>query len=339
MFRSAYLRLTLWYLAILMLISVFFSISLYRVSTQGLDVLEQQQQAIINANQSITTFFPNFTERNRLQIEQIHQARDRVKNNLLLYNLAILLAGGVVSYFLARRTLEPIEQAVENQNRFTADASHELRTPLTAIKTEIEVALREKELKPKEMQELLQSNLEEVQKLQNLASGLLKLAQQDEQSNRHFAEHALAEILEEARSRVEKNAAAKKISIELEPTDERIFVEQWGLTELLTILLDNAVKYSPEESLVAVRTQRQGQTLRIAVSDQGIGIKQSDLPHIFDRFYRADSSRTKNRVAGYGLGLSIAHKIVQLHRGSIEVASTPGEGSTFTVVLPHLEKR
>ena len=106
------------------------------------------------------------------------------------------------------------------------------------------------------------------------------------------------------------------------------------LVELLVILLDNAIKYSPAQSEINLKTVKIDGKLFIHVSDQGIGIDEKDLPHLFDRFYRSDRSRTKTEVSGYGLGLAIAKEIVDRHKGNLKVESHPGQGATITVELP-----
>ena len=107
-----------------------------------------------------------------------------------------------------------------------------------------------------------------------------------------------------------------------------------SLTDVLTILIDNAIKYSPEKSLIIIESLEHENSVSIKIKDQGIGIKQTDISHLFDRFYRADASRSKLNVEGYGLGLSIAKRLVELQGGTIEVDSIVGTGSTFTVKLP-----
>ena len=110
--------------------------------------------------------------------------------------------------------------------------------------------------------------------------------------------------------------------------------DEKSLTQLLVVLLDNAIKYTDGKSPINLTVKKDTSEINIAVKDGGVGIKKEDLPHIFDRFYRADRSRSKQRVGGYGLGLSIAKRIVTLHNGSIRVESEIGKGSIFTVTLP-----
>jgi signal transduction histidine kinase len=229
--------------------------------------------------------------------------------------------------------MEPIEDALKAQTRFTADASHELRTPLTAMQTEIEVALRNKAITKAEAVQIIKSNLEEVVRLKSLSEGLLLLAQTSGKLP-EGSTTSLGPISKDAVLRLEKTAKAKKIGIKNSVKNLKVRGEQKSLTELLVILIDNAIKYSPSGAKVHIDSRREGKSVLVSVRDTGIGIKNTDLPRIFDRFYRADSSRSSAQAGGYGLGLAIAKKIAQAHSGSIEVRSAPGKGSTFTIVLP-----
>lgn len=335
MFKTALQRLTLWYLCIIMLLSVGFSISLYNVSTRELNDSQKQLESLLEQS-----FFPgmrapnNFQEFNRVRLQQIVDSRNKIKWNLISYNIVIVLAGAAASYFLAKRTLEPIESNLEAQARFTSDASHELRTPLTAMKSEIEVALRSDELSIKDAKNLLTSNLEEIDKLESLSAGLLKLAQNDK--TLPVEPCPINEIIEEAQGRVESAAKLKQISFQIKTDDEVVMGERWSLVELFSLLLDNAIKYSPKQTkiLIAAETKPRTKQVGISIQDHGYGIAATDIPHIFDRFYRADRSRSKEVIPGYGLGLSIAKKIVDLHHGRIEVHSQLGKGSKFTIWLP-----
>lgn len=336
MFKTAVFRLTAWYLALVLLLSTGFSMALYQVSTRELNADEQRLQSLLQRS-----FFQgrmrDFTEFNIARLNQIESSRDRIKLNLLYFNLVILVGGGAASYFLARRTLRPIEENVEAQTRFTSDASHELRTPLTAMKSEIEVALRDKNLSLDESKALHRSTLEEIGRLEALSSGLLQLARQERQDYvKSFSMVPLSEVIQEAVAKVEKTAKQRRIVISAESGEERVEGDRWSLVELVSVLLDNAIKYSPEGAAVKVEgfSKFHNRQTGISVTDTGTGIKPDDLPRIFDRFYRTDLSRTQSAVQGYGLGLSIAKKIADAHRGSIEVRSRVGEGSTFTVLLP-----
>lgn len=329
MFKSAALRLTIGYLAIIMVLSLGTSIALYHVSSNELARSAQRPVDLYNV-----VFGPgNTAEIDNLRLHQLEKDRDRLKVNLLLFNIAVLGVGGGVSYFLARRTLQPIEETLEMQKRFTGDASHELRTPLTVMQTEIEVALRSPELTKKEAVDLLKSNLEEVGKLKSLSEGLLTLATTDAGGVAQ-EKISVARLVDGAIDQVAKSAAARKIKLNRKVKDTVLLGNPQQLTNLVAILLDNAIKYSQPNSKVMIEAKLKDKQAQISVTDHGQGITAADLPHIFDRFYRADISRTKSHTHGYGLGLAIAKKIADLHHGSIEVKSSPGKGSTFNVRLP-----
>jgi two-component system sensor histidine kinase CiaH len=329
MFHSAALKLTAWYLAIIMALSLGCSYALYNVSSNDLDN-NIHRHLPLSVNELLTPkdvrYLANYRDR------QLQKDLNHLKSNLITFNIMVLLLGGAASYMLARRTLEPIEQSLDSQKRFTSDASHELRTPLTAMQAEIEVALRDTSLTKAQAKELLQSNLEEVEKLRRLSDGLLNLAQHQKPYN--LTAVNLKPSIEEALKRVEKSASTKNITISDHTNDLKLKADNYSLAEVLVILIDNAIKYSPERSKIEISSLVTGKAGKISIKDQGIGIKASELPHIFDRFYRSDSSRSKTQAEGYGLGLAIAKKITDSMDGIIEVRSAPGKGSTFTISLP-----
>jgi signal transduction histidine kinase len=329
MFRSAALKLTAWYLAIIMALSIGCSIALYNVSSA-----ELQNNTHRRLPFSVNQLLSPDDVRNLAQVrsKQLDTDLANLKGNLVSFNILVLLLGGAASYLLARRTLEPIEQSLDAQKRFTSDASHELRTPLTAMQAEIEVALRDSQLTKAQAVELLQSNLEEVEKLRRLSDGLLNLAQQQKPVN--LTPIKLRPSVDEALKRVEKSATDKKIVISDNIKDLNLKADSYSLSELLVILIDNAIKYSPEGSKIQISSASAGKFGKISIKDQGIGIKATDLPRIFERFYRSDTSRSKTQAEGYGLGLAIAKKIADSFGGAIEVRSAPGKGSTFTILLP-----
>lgn len=326
MFKSATVKLTTWYLAILIAISLLFSVVIYSIASSEvgnrIDILETSPKYSFSiGNQTLFKTYRNI---------QVREARANLITSLTITNICIWIAGGIGSFYLARRSLKPIEEAHEAQSRFTSDASHELRTPLASMKTEIEVALRDPVLKKEEMRELLESNLEEVDKLSQLSHMLLQLSRMDHDSiSREKVE--LPKLVTAAVSRF--NKSNKRIQIE-EGKSRPVRANPFSTEELLGILLDNALKYSPEDSTVVVRFINRKDMSGFEVINDGDGIAPDVLPHIFDRFYRADTSRTSGEKKGYGLGLSLAKKIVELSEGELSVTSAPGHKTTFMVLLP-----
>lgn len=331
MFQKARLKLTLWYLLIIMFISILFSIAIYQGSTHEIERFARSRHARLENDGFLSqSFVPQ-------QADQavIKEAEDRIKTILVIIDLGILAASGGIGYFLAGRTLRPIRDMVDEQNRFITDASHELSTPLTALKSEIEVYFRSKKHTLNEADTLLTSNLEEVNNLQVLSDNLLQLSTSQKPNGDYpFETVTLSEIVPLAIKKVSPLANRKHMIIKSTVDDVLLTAERQTIVELFVILLDNAIKYSPDGGNVSVWSQKQDGEVSISVKDEGIGIEKTDLPHIFDRFYRADVSRSKTRVSGYGLGLSIAKKIVETHKGRIEVKSIPNKGSTFTIYLP-----
>lgn len=268
-------------------------------------------------------------------IEDLDEAKRRLALNLLLINAAIFGVSALSGYFLADKTLRPIENALEEQKRFVADASHELRTPLTALKTSMEVALKDKKMSLEEAKTLLKSNLEDVDSLQFLSNNLLGLAHYQENGRSlTFQEIDFAEIINKTSKQTLPLARKKEIEIELEV--ENCFIEggKESLEQMMLVFLDNAVKYTSNKGKVTIKTKSDGKYLFIEVKDTGIGITKEDIPHIFDRFYRVDQSRSKSKAAGFGLGLSLAKKIIEIHKGTVEISSILGKGTTFTIKLP-----
>jgi len=332
-FKAASIKLTISYLLIVMFISIGFSLLLYRISSLEIGRGLVRQGRILEQIPNDRIPRP-LQDLEKIRGEQLVESNQHLRMNLIYFNLIILVLSGGVSYYLARRTLRPIEETLDLQNRFTADASHELRTPLTAMKTEIEVAMRDKKMKISDAKGLLKSNLEEIEKLEVLSNGLLKLANYQDKRTIKFDKISLSEAIKKASQKLLPLAKKRQIKFELNLKEAFIKGDESNLAELFTILFDNAIKYSPKNSKVSVSLKTLAGQTEVRVRDEGMGIKATDLPYIFNRFYRADLSRSKEKISGYGLGLAIAKKIVELHKGSISVESKPNQGSTFTVRLP-----
>ena len=335
LFKNTSIKLATTYLAVLMLVSFIFSVSLYRV------LVIELNRNYVRASQSADRFMgfrPDPVQRNLFLVDRAQDreaGKSHILQQLLFLNLGIIAVGGVFCYVLARRTLEPIEEAHMALERFTSDASHELRTPLATMRTEIEVALMNKKMDLAGAKLLLNSNLEEVDRLTHLSERLLMLARLDE-NGLPMDKVAAQQILQDAVSALASVATAKNITLSIKAPKDDLFVmaDKASLTELVIILLDNAVKYSDAKTNVVIKAAQQGKYVHLSVADQGVGIAGDDLPNIFKRFYRADTSRTGGSSHGDGLGLALAQKIANLHDTTIEVNSKPGKGSTFSLSLP-----
>jgi signal transduction histidine kinase len=307
-----------------MALSIGFSIALYSIASKELDYGLRRPEIIY-------TFQDNNTY-NQFRQNSLAQSRSDIVNDLVLLNICVLVVAAILSFYLAHRTLNPIEEALERQTNFASNASHELRTPLTAMKTELEVGLRERTLTKSQTNSLLKSTLEEVIKLENLSNRLLELSRPTSAMQLENVE--LIEIIDEASKRIKPLIDIKEQKIVLTGNQTlQINTEKSRLTDVLVILLDNASKYGPRKSQITINTASSRHFIKLSVSDQGKGISPTDLPHIFERFYRADPARSKDGASGYGLGLAIAKEITESYGGKIEATSTP-RGSTFAVKLP-----
>ena len=230
-----------------------------------------------------------------------------------------------------------LERSFAALRRFTADASHELKTPLTVVRAGVERAITRPDMPPETLA-ALEETLQEVNRMTELLDALLTLARADEgRAELHREPVDLREILEEAGETGELLAehAGVGMEIKLPPEPLVVSVDRSRLRQLALNLIENAVKYTPRGGQVSVELGSNDGRAVFTVADTGIGIAPGDLPHVFDRFWRADSARTRtSERAGTGLGLAICKWIAEAHGGTIEVQSRPGRGTTFTVGLP-----
>ena len=223
-----------------------------------------------------------------------------------------------------------LEDSFQRERQFTNDASHELRTPLTAMQAILSV-IREKRRTPEEYKQALDDLSEETDRLQTLVGNLLRLARGDRSKSYAFGPVNLSTLLEDVADSLRPLAEAKSLVLHCETAaDLTMRGDSDELIRLFVNLLDNAIKYT-ERGEIRVNAQRMDEQIEVQVSDTGTGITLEHLPHIFDRFYRVDESRTEY---GSGLGLAIAREIINAHDGSIKVHSNINKGSSFTVNLP-----
>lgn len=242
--------------------------------------------------------------------------------------LAVALVAG---YWLAGRAIGPIESALAATRRFTADASHQLRTPLTILRAECDIALR-KERSPEEYRTTIRSILEEADRLALRTDQLLELSRVDALGGVRLdrSKVDLGSLARGLCEPLERVASERGIALLYEIEECRLAVDPPRLRDALRNVVDNALRHTPRGGRVEVRVRRHAAGGAVlAVVDTGTGIAPEHLPHVFERFYRADREAT-----GAGLGLAITRALVEAHAGSISIASEPGRGTAVTIVLP-----
>ena len=246
--------------------------------------------------------------------------------------LALALVGG---FFLAGRALRPIGAAMDRQRAFVADASHELRTPLSLIRANAELLQRHSREPVRANMPALNDVIRETDALSTLVSQMLTLTKADAATTPFvFTEVALHDLVEDVGKQVRVLTDKKGLQLDVRVDGPvRVRGDEMRLRELLLILLDNAIKFTGAAGTVGLTLEADGGKAVVRVTDSGSGIPPEALPHVFDRFYRADKARSRAE-GGAGLGLAIAKWIVEAHRGSIRVDSYPGTGTTFTIELP-----
>ncbi len=330
-FNEAVTRLTLLYMGILAVVCVVFSGAIYQFASNEID--DGLRRQVVGFRGMFGRVMVDDQATEQLRLEQATIAHANLRTKLFLTNMAVIGVGSGLCYWFAKKTLEPLEENVKNQERFTADASHELRTPLAVMRSEIEVSLRDKNLTIDEARSILESNLEEIGNLNDMVNQLLHLARSGE-----LGEKTVIIPRELARQVVQSFAPKvgdRKLTVTKSASTQKIEVHDSVVEHVLRILIDNAIKYAGDTAQIVVDARLDRRQLVVQVSDNGPGVAPDAKEKIFERFYRADSSRTKQGIAtGHGLGLSIARQLVAKAGGTLNVDSTEGKGATFTLKVP-----
>ena len=258
---------------------------------------------------------------------------------LLWATLIAVLLAGVLGYYLAGLNLRPLLAAYERQSRFTADASHEMRTPLTVMSLALESLSGDEESRLGHFgQEACAMIRQELQRLTGLTEELMALAHEDENkalsADQVFSDVDFSVLLQQAVDELRLVAAQKLITITADISQGlHLDGDEAALKRLAVILLDNAVKYSPEQSHIQVIAGLEHKQIFLKVADEGEGVPDEHKARIFERFYRVDKARSRAQ-GGNGLGLSLAWSIVRRHHGIIKVLDNTPKGSIFAVYLP-----
>lgn len=318
-FQQARLKLTLWYMLISGLMLAFFTVAAIGVEINSFDKI---QMVLSNPVER-----PNLTA---LLDKRLEGFESDFRTKLIFMDLLLLVAASIASYVLSGKTLLPIEEMMEEQQSFAAESSHELRTPLAIMAVELETLKKTEKRLSKNTIQAIDSSLEEIKRMGKIVEQLLVLVRPV--SVTKLVKLNLTELVEEMigtiKSYWQKN---KKLKIRF-INKNVVFVrgDRDKIKQIMMILLDNAGKYTPDGGEVTVSIQKHGYISELRVIDSGIGIKKSDLPKIFQRFYRGKTTSTK----GAGLGLAIAKKLVEGLNGRIKVESELSKGSEFLVELP-----
>ena len=316
-FERARVKLTLFYVGTMIIIMGIFSLVL-----------------IATLEQNIQDSLEDITGGDLMQQQALVRTKDAIETVVYAIDGILILIIGGVGYFLAGRTLRPIRESLERQKRFTADASHDLRTPLAIMKTGMEVALQDKHPNDISYRKTIVSNLEEINKMTTLVFDLLLVARTEQTVEKDTSR--LVDVhgfVDSVIKKMQIKAQEKSITLAMEGTVHgNVKVHGHNFDRVLQNVLQNAINYTPSGGRVTVSIHKEKSGYKIIVVDTGVGIPEADLPHIFERFYKASHSR--NDASGSGLGLSIAKQIIEQHKGSIAISSHTGEGTEVTITIP-----
>jgi len=239
----------------------------------------------------------------------------------------------LIGWWLAGRSLLPAQRAWDRQQRFVANAGHELRTPITLIRASAEVALRPATQEARRL-ELLGQIVQECDHVGRLVSDLLLLSRLDAGKLALARDEIQAgELLAEVQQQFAGLAEARNVALELDASSGIVLADRTRLRQVMAIVVDNALKYTPDGGRIRLAAHPDGGQTTITVEDTGVGIAAEDLPHVFERFYRGDGQK-RDRESGSGLGLSIAQALVRAQQGSIQIRSQVGQGTCVSVSLP-----
>ena len=266
---------------------------------------------------------------NTSQLEQISQNHEQL---IVVVMASFWIISILASLYLARVSVKPLLESMQKQQSFVENASHELRTPLAVLQNRLETLFRKPEATIMESSESIASSLEEVRNMRFLTTNLLNLARRDDGINPELGE-VQPDFFNTIFTNYEMIASENSRVFHFENRIHRtIITDKLLLKQLMTILFDNAVKYTEEEGVIHFVIAATERNLYLSVADDGIGISAVDKKKIFDRFYRVDKARTRQK-GGFGLGLSLAKQIVDALKGTISVKDNKPHGTIFEVKI------
>ena len=269
-----------------------------------------------------------------VNINSEKEIMDNFSKTLLISTGIVVIISIILSWFLAKKSIEPFVTAYEKQTEFVQNASHELRTPLTIIQAKQELLLQYPQSKIIDKSEDIVLSLNETRRLSKMVKELMDLARVDNKKKKLNKEMTnMNELIKETIPPYKELAELqnKKMNIQIN-CESYQNVDKNKIKQLLVILLDNALKYTEEKDEISINIYTHDEKLFIIIKDTGIGISDEGLKHIFERFYREDKARSREK-GGTGLGLSIAHTIVVNHGGSIKIAHNKPKGTIVTIKI------
>ena len=329
-FRSTTAQLTTLYVLLLIIINLISATVYFNVSIESTNNQLNRFYAEITDGLSPSVVEMMSDDRfEYIHSKNIDRAMESLAMRLSVYILVILILSGWASYLISRYTIKPVEETHAAQKRFASSVSHELSTPLAAMKSEIEVALRDKRTSQQKLRETLGSTLEEIDDLSDVIDAMIMMSQLDDSKRIEKQDLDLKLTVAEAAYRFRKQS--HRIVI-----DGEVGIEVSGnellLTELFVTLIDNALKYGDHDTPVTIRVGRSGARSIVEVQNTGVAIPEDEHIKIFERFYRTDSARTHGKsTSGFGLGLSIAAQIADLHDARISIKTPDSRTTIFQV--------
>ena len=268
-------------------------------------------------------------------VTALYNGLDKATTIMAILGLLALLIATVVGHILSGKAMIPLRAAYEKQRQFAADASHELRTPLAVVMASADLLESDPSIKSPFLKQVIADVRDEVKKMTKLVSDLLIVARSDNKALKlKPTKFDLGAVVAQTARLMQPLAEQKKITLVAEEMPKNmIYADEQKIRQLILILVDNAVKYTPEGGCVTVHfCKAEKGKVAFVVADTGIGIAKEDQDKVFDRFYRVDKARSRE-MGGNGLGLAIAQEIVNMHRGNISLSSELGKGTTFVVTL------
>lgn len=331
-FKSAHFSLSmLYFLILLAIIGIFNIVIFYSINTNTMEISTPPIETSFSKDKNN---YGTDELREKIITARNKRASEQITESILILDFLILLAGGIGSFWLAHRALEPLEKAHKLQSEFVSNASHEIRTPLAAIQLETEIILKDKTASKDEFREVLESNLEEAKSLTAMVKMLLSLSKIDER-----IPLSAVNLNEIVKARVSKFPDAEKRIIFEGGKDFIVQNNETAIDEIAMILIDNALKYNISKEPIEVKIFRQNRQAVLSVSNFSNEISQDELNKYFDRFYRCDKVRScNNHTEGYGLGLAIAKKLAEETHSVIlakneRIPKTKKFKTTFSVLM------